>query len=101
MATSQVCHATHLRYILSSTWPHCVFFRLWPQHYVWAGGHFVLLVSALRYIFAWAFFKTASPWWYKGSPVYFAIPLRSSLTVTYVQRVLSGRSLVIPSSASK
>jgi hypothetical protein len=46
------------------------FFPLWPpQHYVWAGGHFILLISALRYIFAWAFFKTVSLWWYKGLAV--------------------------------
>lgn len=69
MATSQVCHTTLFSRLLSSTWTHCVFFRLWPQHYVWAGGHFILLICALRYIFAWAFFKTASLWWYKGSTV--------------------------------
>lgn len=40
------------------------------QHYVWAGGHFILLICALRYIFAWSFFKTASLWWYKGSAVF-------------------------------
>ncbi|KAI9512358.1 hypothetical protein F5148DRAFT_1164320 [Russula earlei] len=37
------------------------------QHYVWAGGHFTLLVSALRYILAWALFKTPSSLWYKAS----------------------------------
>jgi hypothetical protein len=37
------------------------------QHYVWAGGHFILLISAMRYILAWAAFKTPSLWWYKAS----------------------------------
>ncbi|KAI0271541.1 hypothetical protein BC834DRAFT_1039012 [Gloeopeniophorella convolvens] len=37
------------------------------QHYIWAGGHFVLLVSSLRYIIAWITFKGASLWWYKAS----------------------------------
>ncbi|KAH9005988.1 hypothetical protein EDB86DRAFT_2877484 [Lactarius hatsudake] len=37
------------------------------QHYVWAGGHIILLISALRYILAWAAFKAPSPWWYKAS----------------------------------
>ncbi|KAI0307570.1 hypothetical protein B0F90DRAFT_1664656 [Multifurca ochricompacta] len=39
------------------------------QHYVWAGGHIILLISALRYILAWATFKTPSSWWYKASYV--------------------------------
>jgi len=38
-----------------------------PQHYVWAAGHFILLISAMRYILAWAMFKSPSPWWYKAS----------------------------------
>ncbi|KAI0321668.1 hypothetical protein OF83DRAFT_208080 [Amylostereum chailletii] len=37
------------------------------QHYIWAGGHFILLISALRYILAWAMFKSPSSWWYKAS----------------------------------
>ncbi|KAF9459476.1 hypothetical protein BDZ94DRAFT_1268265 [Collybia nuda] len=36
------------------------------QHYLWASGHFLLLVSALRCFFAWVTFKTVSVWWYKG-----------------------------------
>jgi hypothetical protein len=69
MATSQVCRVTFELSLLSSTCANCVFLRMWQQHYVWAGGHFILLISALRYILAWAFFKTASLWWYKGSAV--------------------------------
>jgi len=37
------------------------------QHYVWAGGHFILLISAFRYLLAWATFKTAPSWWYTAS----------------------------------
>lgn len=37
------------------------------QHYAWAAGHFVLLVSALRYFVAWVTFKSVSAWWYKAS----------------------------------
>ncbi|PPQ90466.1 hypothetical protein CVT25_014984 [Psilocybe cyanescens] len=36
------------------------------QHYLWASGHFLLLISSLRYILAWATFKTVSTVWYKG-----------------------------------
>jgi len=37
------------------------------QHYIWAGGHFILLIAALRYILAWTFFKTPSLLGYKAS----------------------------------
>jgi len=37
------------------------------QHYLWAGGHFLLLLSALRYLLAYGMLKTVSPWWYKAS----------------------------------
>ncbi|KNZ71462.1 UPF0121 membrane protein, partial [Termitomyces sp. J132] len=36
-------------------------------HYLWASGHFLLLVSALRYFIAWITFKSVSAWWYKAS----------------------------------
>lgn len=36
------------------------------QHYLWAGGHFILLISALRYFLAIVTLKAISPWWYKG-----------------------------------
>lgn len=36
------------------------------QHYIWAAGHFLLLTASLRYIVAWATFKSASALWYKG-----------------------------------
>lgn len=37
------------------------------QHYMWAGGHFVLLISALRYLLATVLFRGPSPWWYKST----------------------------------
>ncbi|KAH9964468.1 hypothetical protein BC827DRAFT_1187328 [Russula dissimulans] len=37
------------------------------QHFIWAGGHFILLACALRYVLAWIAFKTPSLWWYKAS----------------------------------
>jgi hypothetical protein len=37
------------------------------QHYLWAGGHFILLISALRYFLAIVTLKAISSWWYKGT----------------------------------
>lgn len=37
------------------------------QHYLWAGGHFLLLLSGFRYFLAWIMFKSVSSWWYKGA----------------------------------
>ncbi|KAG1825628.1 uncharacterized protein BJ212DRAFT_286781 [Suillus subaureus] len=37
------------------------------QHYLWAGGHFLLLLSGFRYLLAWIMFKSVSSWWYKAS----------------------------------
>ncbi|EGO02662.1 hypothetical protein SERLA73DRAFT_176023 [Serpula lacrymans var. lacrymans S7.3] len=55
------------------------------QHYLWAGGHLVLLVSALRYIAAWVTLKSISPWWYKmgllGGLLSYAIVCQKSLGV--------------------
>ncbi|KAI6005095.1 hypothetical protein F5J12DRAFT_834681 [Pisolithus orientalis] len=67
------------------------------QHYVWAGGHFLLLVSALRYLVAYVTFKTVSPWWYRasflGALVSYAIVCYKSLgspqpTGTYIKKAL-------------
>ncbi|EKM60872.1 uncharacterized protein PHACADRAFT_247077 [Phanerochaete carnosa HHB-10118-sp] len=53
------------------------------QHYLWAGGHFVLLVSSFRYLLAWAFFRGPSSWWYKtsffGALLSYAIVCQKSL----------------------
>ncbi|KAI0639176.1 hypothetical protein C8Q77DRAFT_1222789 [Trametes polyzona] len=53
------------------------------QHYVWAAGHFVLLVCSLRFFFAKALFRAVSAWWYKtsftGALVSYAIVCHKSL----------------------
>ncbi|KAJ7706413.1 hypothetical protein B0H17DRAFT_628386 [Mycena rosella] len=53
------------------------------QHYLWASGHFLLLLSSLRYFIAWVTFKSVSSWWYKasftGALVSYAIVCQKSL----------------------
>ncbi|OBZ79662.1 Tetra-spanning protein 1 [Grifola frondosa] len=53
------------------------------QHYLWAAGHFVLLISSLRYFLAWMLFRSVSSWWYKvsfmGALVSYAIVCQKSL----------------------
>ncbi|KAH9947658.1 hypothetical protein B0H21DRAFT_315140 [Amylocystis lapponica] len=53
------------------------------QHYLWAAGHFILLVSSLRYFLASAMFRSPSPWWYKtsftGALLSYAIVCQKSL----------------------
>jgi len=53
------------------------------QHYLWASGHFILLLSAIRYFFSYATFKTVSPVWYKacytGAILSYAIVCHKSL----------------------
>jgi len=46
--------------------PQCPLTPRLLQHYLWAGGHFVLLISALRYFLATITLKAVSSWWYKG-----------------------------------
>ncbi|KAH7921953.1 hypothetical protein BV22DRAFT_690356 [Leucogyrophana mollusca] len=67
------------------------------QHYLWAGGHFILLTAALRYFIAWVTFKTISTWWYKasffGALLSYAIVCHKSLgtpqpTLEFVRRAL-------------
>ncbi|KAJ3998489.1 hypothetical protein F5050DRAFT_1567113 [Lentinula boryana] len=67
------------------------------QHYLWASGHFILLLSALRYFFAYATFKSVSPIWYKacytGALLSYAIVCQKSLGVpqpnaAYVRKAL-------------
>ncbi|KAF5377471.1 hypothetical protein D9615_005182 [Tricholomella constricta] len=52
-------------------------------HYLWASGHFLLLVSALRYFIAWITLKSVSAWWYKasftGALISYAIVCQKSL----------------------
>jgi hypothetical protein len=53
------------------------------QHYLWASGHFLLLLASLRYFFAWVMFRSVSAWWYKasftGALVSYAIVCQKSL----------------------
>ncbi|KDQ54730.1 hypothetical protein JAAARDRAFT_37828 [Jaapia argillacea MUCL 33604] len=53
------------------------------QHYVWAAGHFILLISALKYFFSYVTLKGASPFWFKasftGALVSYAIVCQKSL----------------------
>ncbi|KAJ7139907.1 hypothetical protein C8R44DRAFT_868003 [Mycena epipterygia] len=53
------------------------------QHYLWASGHFLLLLSSLRYFLAWVMFKSVSSWWYKasftGALISYAIVCQKSL----------------------
>ncbi|KAH9937467.1 uncharacterized protein B0H18DRAFT_970775 [Fomitopsis serialis] len=53
------------------------------QHYMWAAGHFILLVSALRYLLATVLFRGPSSWWYKtaftGALASYAIVCQKSL----------------------
>lgn len=62
MATTQVKNFFHLP---ESDDP-CAY-PIVTQHYLWASGHFVLLVASLRYFLAWITFKAVSTWWYKGA----------------------------------
>jgi len=53
------------------------------QHYLWASGHFLLLFSSLKYVWAVITFQTPSTWWYKaaltGALMSYAIVCQKSL----------------------
>ncbi|CCM02188.1 uncharacterized protein FIBRA_04267 [Fibroporia radiculosa] len=53
------------------------------QHYMWAAGHFILLLASLRYFLAVVMFRGVSPWWYKlsflGAIASYAIVCKKSL----------------------
>ncbi|PCH33425.1 hypothetical protein WOLCODRAFT_135129 [Wolfiporia cocos MD-104 SS10] len=55
------------------------------QHYAWAAGHFLLLLSALRYFLATVLFRGVSSGWYKtsfvGALVSYAIVCHKSLGI--------------------
>jgi hypothetical protein len=36
------------------------------QHYIWASGHFLLLLTSFRVALATALFRNISSFWYKG-----------------------------------
>jgi len=67
------------------------------QHYLWASGHFLLLLSALKYVWSTITFQTASTWWYKsaltGALISYAIVCQKSLgtpqpNATFLRRAL-------------
>ncbi|KZT21719.1 hypothetical protein NEOLEDRAFT_1158142 [Neolentinus lepideus HHB14362 ss-1] len=67
------------------------------QHYVWAAGHFVLLIAAVKCLLSWALFRGASPWWFRtgflGALVSYGIVCLKSLgpiqpNAAYVRRAL-------------
>ncbi|KAI0359170.1 hypothetical protein OH77DRAFT_1587419 [Trametes cingulata] len=53
------------------------------QHYLWAAGHFLLLVCSLKFFLAKVMFRTVSAWWYKtsftGALISYAIVCQKSL----------------------
>ncbi|KAF7320241.1 hypothetical protein MKEN_00808600 [Mycena kentingensis (nom. inval.)] len=67
------------------------------QHYLWASGHFLLLVASLRYFLASLLWRTISAWWYKasftGALVSYAIVCQKSLgapqpTPAFIKRAI-------------
>jgi len=67
------------------------------QHYLWASGHFILLVASLRYFLATIMFKAVSTWWFKasftGALISYAIVCHKSLgtpqpNAAYIRRAL-------------
>ncbi|KAF8139954.1 hypothetical protein EV363DRAFT_1579403 [Boletus edulis] len=72
------------------------------QHYLWAGGHLLLLAAALRYFIASITFTTVSAWWYKasflGALVSYAIVCHKSLgtpqpNLAYVKKALTDENV--------
>jgi len=59
------------------------------QHYLWAGGHFVLLISALRYFLATITLKAVSSWWYKGAWLSLGPSFRELWLMTLIIRTVS------------
>jgi len=53
------------------------------QHYMWATGHFILLVCSLRYLLPALLFRSPSVWWYKtgfiGALVSYVIVCQKSI----------------------
>ncbi|KAF6766252.1 hypothetical protein DFP72DRAFT_12090 [Ephemerocybe angulata] len=68
------------------------------QHYIWAGGHFLLLASALRIFLSWVTFGSPSSWWYKasfsGALLSYAIVCMKSLGTPQLNIAYAKRCLV-------
>ncbi|KAI0336052.1 hypothetical protein GY45DRAFT_1366153 [Cubamyces sp. BRFM 1775] len=67
------------------------------QHYMWAAGHFILLVCSFKFFLAKVLFQDPSSWWYKtsflGALVSYAIVCQKSLgtpqpNLAWVRRAL-------------
>ncbi|KAH9921968.1 uncharacterized protein BXZ73DRAFT_91669 [Epithele typhae] len=67
------------------------------QHYIWAGGHCLLLLCSLRFFLGKIMFTTVSGWWYKASFTgalvsYFIVCYKSlgppSASAAYLRRAL-------------
>jgi len=92
---------SHLRQLLSSTWTHCVFsgcgYSTTSGLEDTSSSSFLLSGIFLPGLFS----KLLRFGGIRVRLLSFAVPLRSSLIVTCVQRVSSAQLLVIPSSASE
>ncbi|OCH96580.1 hypothetical protein OBBRIDRAFT_787144 [Obba rivulosa] len=68
------------------------------QHYVWAAGHFILLISALRYFVSTLLFRGPSVWWYKtsfmGAIISYAIVCQKSLGTPQLNSAWIRRALL-------
>ncbi|KAJ3561025.1 hypothetical protein NP233_g10452 [Leucocoprinus birnbaumii] len=82
------CSPVHVRLFIPS---------VSTQHYLWASGHFILLIASIRYFIAWLIFKAISAWWFKasftGALISYAIVCHKSLgspqpNMAYVRRAL-------------
>ncbi|KAJ7071239.1 hypothetical protein C8F01DRAFT_1244869 [Mycena amicta] len=63
------------------------------QHYLWASGHFLLLVASLRYFLASLMWRSVSAWCFTGALVSYAIVCQKSLgapqpTPAFIKRAL-------------
>ncbi|EMD41719.1 hypothetical protein CERSUDRAFT_110294 [Gelatoporia subvermispora B] len=72
------------------------------QHYMWAAGHFIVTLSALRYFIASLLFRGPSVWWYKtsfmGAILSYAIVCNKSLgtpqpNAAWVRRALADENV--------
>ncbi|KAF7310722.1 hypothetical protein HMN09_00615200 [Mycena chlorophos] len=72
------------------------------QHYLWASGHFILLVASLRYFLASLLLRSVSTWWYKGGPLFphlsrwLIFPSASFLGALISYAIVCQKSLGIP-----
>jgi hypothetical protein len=86
----------YLRFASCFSPPHAQFMAT-TQHYIWASGHFLLLLSAFRYFFAVITFKNISLWWYKagftGALISYAVVCQKSLRPVQLNAAYFKRAL--------